>query len=690
MAEHRETQVEQPESSASGAAPEARSAIEFDAAPTLSADMDAELIADYVVESLDHIQASEAILLAIEENPDDPEAINTVFRAFHTIKGTSGFLGLDRIQKLAHLAENLLSRARTGEIHIAGHYADLCLASCDTLKTMIEGVRGVEPGGPVPIPDDLHELLARLSSPEADELEPEVAPCEASDCKPQAVVETAAPATEPGECASDEDDGEPQDLGKMLIDQGAVAPAGVTRAAEQQHAGDPRRIGEILVEKEGVPPQAIVQALRAQKKTTGPKAQEGSIRVNTTRLDQLVDMVGELVIAHSMVVQDPDVETNGSAQLVKKVSHTGKITRELQDLTMSMRMIPLKGTFDKMRRVLRDLARKSGKSIRLVTEGDDTEVDRNMVEALGDPLVHMIRNAGDHGIEAPEERRRRGKNDSGTLWLSASHSAGSVNIELRDDGEGLDHERILSKAIENGLVEAGRKLSEDQIADLIFRPGFSTAKVVTDISGRGVGLDVVKRGIESLRGSVKVSSQSGVGTTFSLTLPLTMAITDAMLVAVGHERYLLPTTSIQQSFHPASESLTTVMGRGETVLFRGSPVPIVRLHALFGVEDAVTALQAGLLIVIEAHGARCALFADALLGQHQVVIKSLGDFLGHLPGISGGAILGDGRVGLILDPAGVAQLAQDEQPGDSLQFSGSHAIMNESGDRSALQVQHPS
>lgn len=602
--------------------------LDFATSNTLSVDADPEILADYIVESLDHVSASETALLALEAQPDDAEAINTVFRAFHTVKGTSGFLGLGRIQKLAHLAENLLSRARGGEIRMTGRYADVTLETCDTLKTMIEDLRGVEPGGSLPVPSHLSDLLSRLD------------------------LETG------GMSATDEKPASRHSLGQILIGEGAVTERAVARALEQQSAGDPRHVGEILVEREGVPPQAIVEALDKQSRAASARPSDDTIRVNMGRLDSLVNMVGELVIADSMVAQDPRAARAYSPELAKKVAQTGKITRELQDLTLALRMVPLKATFDKMRRIVRDLARKFGKQIEFITEGEDTEVDRNMVEAISDPLVHLIRNAADHGLESAAKRRARGKAESGCVTLSAQHSAGSVVLELRDDGEGLDLDRIVRKATERGLVEAGRSLDDDQACALIFQPGFSTAAEVTDVSGRGVGLDVVKRGIESLRGSVAASSEPGVGTTFTLRLPLTMAITDAMLLEVGAERYLLPTVSIQQSLKPEPSSLTSVAGRGEMVLFRGGMVPIVRLHRLFGVVGAVSDPCDGLLTVVDSHGKRYALFADRLLGQQQVVIKSLGRFLGNVPGISGGGILGDGRVGLILDPLGVLNLAE--------------------------------
>jgi two-component system chemotaxis sensor kinase CheA len=637
------------------AAPAASSLIQFDSPGMVSGDADAEILADYVVESLDHLASAETILVALESQPDDTEAINTVFRSFHTIKGTSGFLGLDRTQRLAHLGENLLSRARNGEIQVTGGYADLALEACDMLKIMVEEIRFAVPGGPLETPDDLIDLLTRLTDPEAHGYGPDGISKSASSAS---ALEAKAPDAEEPE--------PPRNMGEILLDRGIVTPEGVARALEDQRAGDPRHVGEILVEKEAVSPQAIVQALDTQAKVGARKASDATIRVSTGRLDSLINMVGELVIAQSMIAQDPDAATHANPRLAKKVAHGGKITRELQDLTMALRMVPLKATFDKMRRAVRDLARKSGKSVQLQTRGDETEIDRNMVEALNDPLVHMIRNAVDHGIEPAEARRQRGKAPAGELLLTASHSAGSVVIELRDDGEGLDRERILAKAIDNGLAESGQKLDDDEISALIFQPGFSTAKKITDISGRGVGMDVVKRGVEALRGSVKVSSQPGMGSTFQMRLPLTMAITDAMVVAVGEERYLLPTASIQQSFHPKSESLTTVAGRGEVVMFRDNPISIVRLHQLFDVKEAVTDPASGLLIVVDAQGKRCALLADALLSQQQVVIKSLGSFLGQIPGVSGGAILGDGRVGLILDAADVVKLAHETAGGVAL------------------------
>jgi two-component system chemotaxis sensor kinase CheA len=327
---------------------------------------------------------------------------------------------------------------------------------------------------------------------------------------------------------------------------------------------------------------------------------------------------------------------------------------------MSLRMVPLKGTFRKMARLVRDLACKAGKEIRLVTEGEETEIDRTMVETLNDPLIHMIRNAVDHGLERPEDRERAGKPAVGTITLRAYHASGNVVIELQDDGNGLDREKIVARAFERGVLQADEDLTDADMFDLIFRPGFSTAQSVTDISGRGVGMDVVKTRIESLRGHVGVASRPGGGATFTLRVPLTMAIADAMLVRVGSQRYLLPTIRIQQSFRPEASSLSSAFDRhGWMVMVRGELLPIFRLSEIFGVPDAVADPREGLLILLEGKGRRCALMVDEILGQQQVVIKSLGPALGKIPGVAGSAILGDGRVGLILDVGGLLTLATE-------------------------------
>ncbi len=578
----------------------------------LPADADPTLLGDFVTESRDLVEASEAALLELEIDPDSVEAVNTVFRAFHTVKGTSGFLGIKLLTEVAHRAENLLSRMRDREIRCAGGYADLALRSTDMLKELVERVHGALNGEPLTAPDGYADLLAVLADPEAAGVNGDFA-----------VGGTA----------------EPDETDQVAPAGEASNPANAVAAATANEAG---------------------RGVRSARKTAGGDASsDSSVRVRTDRLDRLIDMVGELVIAQSMVAQDPLVRGGQQVDLQRKVSHAGKIVRELQDLSMSMRMVPLKATFQKMNRLVRDLAHKSGKKVEFIASGEETEIDRNMVDVIGDPLVHMIRNAVDHGIERPESRQASGKAAGGTVWLSAFHAGGNVVVRMEDDGKGLDREKIVQKAVDRGLIESDKNLTDTEVWNLIFEPGFSTAERITEVSGRGVGMDVVKRAITSLQGRVEIASSAGLGTTFSVKLPLTLAITDGMLIRVGEQRYILPTVSIQMSFRPEPGSVSTVTGRGEMVLLRGRLIPIIRMHRLFRIPGANEDVSQALLVIVDDGARHSAVMVDELLGQQQVVAKSLGEGFGRIGGVSGGAILGDGRVGLILDPAGLAAMARE-------------------------------
>ncbi len=569
-------------------------------------DADRDLLPDFITESTECVAASEAALLQLEENPSDEEAVNTVFRAFHTVKGTSAFLGLTRIAEFAHEAESLLSRVRDKEIAYTQGCADLSLRSVDMLKDLLDVVEKALSGdGRLPLPAGYHELHHALANydPSRDA---------------NGVTLTIAPAAEdifpaPSDAAS--------------ADSGSTASA---RAESGQAAS--RKAGESNA--------------------------DATIRVRTDRLDRLIDMVGELVIAQSMIAGDETIDASTQYELQRKVTHAGKIVRELQDLSMSMRMVPLRPTFQKLARVVRDTATKAGKTVQFTTEGDDVEIDRNMVDRLGDPLVHMVRNAVDHGVEPPHERTANGKNGLGQVRLHAYHASGNVVVELIDDGRGLHRDKIVKKAIEKGLIESDKGMTDSDVFNLIFAPGFSTAEKITDISGRGVGMDVVRRNLEAIRGRIDIASAPGKGTTFSIRLPLTLAVTDGMLVRVGSERFIIPLTHIHMSFRPEPSMLSTVVGKGEMVLLRGELMPVVRLHRLFDVPDAVESPLEGLLMIVGDGNKRTALLVDDLLGQQQVVAKAIGDGLGKVPGVSGGAILGDGRVGLILDVNETVALAQ--------------------------------
>ncbi len=387
-------------------------------------------------------------------------------------------------------------------------------------------------------------------------------------------------------------------------------------------------------------------------------AMDGTVRIRTERLDSLIDMIGELVIAHSMVSQDESIRNSQFYDLIKKISHTSKIVRDLQDISLSLRMVPLKALFQRMARLTHDQAGALGKEVRIELYGEDIEIDRNMVETVSAPLVHLIRNALDHGLEDAGQRAEAGKPKAGLVRLEARRAEGNIHIEVRDDGRGLDRSRIIDKARRQGLIADGESFSDEQVFNLIFEAGFSTTEKVTDVSGRGVGLDVVKKGVESLKGRIDVSSAPGRGCSFTLKVPLTMAITDGILLKVEDQRFILPTPSIQITVKPHPDQVSTVEGRGEMFLFKGSILPVVRLQRLFAIGGYEKELTDGLLVIIGEGERRCALFVDELLGQSQVVTKNMGDNLGAIPGISGGAILGDGRVGLILDPQGLMLIAR--------------------------------
>jgi len=580
-------------------------------------DADTELLREFITESLEFIEGAEAALLALESSPENGEAINTVFRAFHTIKGTSAYLGLVHLSELSHLAESLLSRVRDREILCTGSHADLALRSIDMLRLLLKEVQNALPGQFLAKPATYDELLELL--------------------------ETTDRAIESG-CFTQST---PTRIGDILVAQGSAKREKIEEIAAAQ--GN-ELLGVALVKQNIVSSSDVARALQTQRKTvTQDHASESSVRVRTDQLDRLIDMVGELVIAHSMVSQDETMLQSRHHEMGRKVTHAGKIVRELQDLSMSLRMVPLKATFQKMTRLVRDVAQKQGKAITLVTEDRDTEIDRNMVDAINDMLVHMIRNAVDHGIEAQHEREQKGKSRTGTIRMVSYHSGGKVVVEISDDGRGLDRDKIIAKAVARKLIESGKGLSDSEVYNLIFEPGFSTVDQVTDVSGRGVGMDVVRRQVESLRGRIEITSESGKGTTFTIRLPLTLAITDGMLVRVGTERYIIPTVNIHLSFRPTVDVLSTIAGKGEIVMLRGEPLPIFRLHRLFGIESAIQDVTKGLLVVVDDGERRCALLVDMLLGKQQVVAKSLGAGISRCPGITGGAILGDGRVGLILD-----------------------------------------
>ncbi len=559
-------------------------------------DEDAPLVQDFIAEANEHIETVESGLLELESQPDNNELINKIFRGFHTIKGRAGFLNLTEIGSLAHSAENLLDLARKRQLILAGDNTDVVFASVDMLKKMLGGLQ-----------DSMAAGKPIASQPNLSQL-----------------LETLKAAAE---------------------GRAAMAPMNTAKAQENDKKPD-----TLLEEK--------VDSQRQTSSTT--HTTEEKIKVSTTRLDNLINMTGELVIAQLMVGEEVSTGRLSPHELARKVAHQGKIVRELQELSMSMRMVPVQGVFQKMTRLARDLSRKAGKPVDFVTVGEDTELDRTVVDKIADPLIHMIRNSLDHGIEAGGDRIKAGKSTTGRVELRAFHQAGNIVIEIQDDGKGLDKDRILKKAVENGVVEPGQELSEEEVFKLIFHPGLSTAEKITSVSGRGVGMDVVKKNIESLRGKIEIRSISGKGTTFTIRLPLTLAVIDGQIVCIGTERYIIPINSIVRSLRPTRQQISSVQNRGELVLERGELLPLVRLYRLLGVAPATEDPTKALVVVVEEDGKKCCLLVDDLQAQQQVVIKSLGEALGRVKGVSGGAIMGDGKVSLILDIPGLIELAQTQ------------------------------
>ncbi|MCC6233733.1 MAG: chemotaxis protein CheA [Verrucomicrobiales bacterium] len=584
----------------------------------LSLEIDGELLREFCTESHEHLQNIELGVLTLEENPTDSATLNSIFRAFHTFKGGSGFLNLRPINRLAHELESLLDLARQHRLTIDSEVINLILAGGDTLKRFVVEIEsqlgGQSPGAAILVP--IQELLRRVTvvvqgtgTAQAHD------PSSASAPEPE-VAET--PATLP-------------------------TPTAIPVAAAVVPVATP------VVVPDPVP---VVKSAPEAPSTAQAGAKSGggaTVKVDTLKLDSLVDLVGEMVIAQSMVMQDGDIATLQSQQLTRNLAQLARITKELQRVAMSLRMVPIRATFQKMTRLVRDVSVKAGKHVELEMSGEDTELDRTIVEEISDPLVHMIRNAVDHGIESADKRLAAGKSPHGVVHLRAFHQGGSIVIEVEDDGGGLPRDRILNKAIEKGLVPRGAELTDSEVFDLIFAPGFSTAEKVTDISGRGVGMDVVRRNIEKLRGKVEIHSTLGKGSRFTIYLPLTLAIIDGMIVGIGQHRYIVPTLAVRESFRPTADMVSTVQGRAEVVNVRGKLIPLLRLHEYFGIESRAVQPTEGIVIVIESdRESRCVL-VDDLLGKQEVVIKSLGETFKRSPSLAGAAILGDGRVGLILD-----------------------------------------
>ena len=594
-------------------------------------DSDLEMLQLFCAEAQDLLQDIEQGVLVLEVNPTDSSSLDSLFRAFHTFKGNVGVMKLMVLQQLAHELESMLDAARRGNYQLGSDSITVILAGSDILKRFVtelsNQIAGVDAGRTIdlPIPQlihDVHSLLAGGSKAPAAQPPAAVKPMPAAPQAPSAPAVAAA----------------------VEADFAAIfhAPAPSPEA-------EPARSEPALASPAAVAAAPVAKKQATNQQSAAPAVGSGIVRVDTVKLDGLIDLVGELVIAQSMVVQNPELKAITSAHLSRCLGQLRGITSDLQRTAMSLRMVPIRNTFQKMSRLVRDLALQQGKEIALSLEGEDTELDRNIVEELSDPLVHMIRNSADHGIEMPEARVAAGKPAAGTITLRAFHQGGFIVIQIEDDGRGLSAAKIRKKAIERGIIKADENLDEREIFDLIFAAGFSTAEKVTDLSGRGVGMDVVRRNIEKMRGKIEISSIEGEGTTFTLYVPLTLAIIEGLLVGIGEERYVIPTLSVRESFRPLPGMVTQVQGRGEVVSVRGRLTPILRLGRHLNTPHTALDPTQGIIVVVEAgQDSRC-LLVDQLIGKQEVVIKSLGEMFRHQTEFAGAAILGDGRVGLILD-----------------------------------------
>ncbi len=664
-------------------------------------------------ESFEGLDIMESGLMELDLGAADSEEINTIFRAAHSIKGGSGTFGFTEIASFTHIMETLLDEMRDGRRQVTREAIDSLLLSVDVLRMMmnsvqdqtdldqdrvnqqmaeLEAILGGEStaedasissasnasveaeektvgwkisfipdesmmqtgNDPLRILRELQELGDTKIETKLDQL-PDFNDLQAENCYLSWNIELR------GDVSRDlindiflwvEDDC------KLQIDaitETVAAPAS-TEAATSAPAQKPAEGANEKAEKKVEP----------STKDTKPKKQaasgSSSIRVGIDKIDALINMVGELVITQSMLsLLGEDFSLDKLEKLQDGLGQLERHTRELQESVMMVRMLPISFSFSRFPRLVRDLSSQLGKKIELKMTGENTEIDKTLIEKIGDPLVHLVRNSLDHGIEMPDERVAAGKPEMGTINLNAYHKGGNIVIEIIDDGKGIDADVILKKAIEKGLTQENAKLTNQQIFDFIFQPGFSTAKEITDVSGRGVGMDVVRKNITSLGGNVEINSEKGKGSTITIRLPLTLAILDGQTVSVGDETYIIPLMSIIESIQIDTNMINKVGGRGETFKLRDEYIPIVRLSHIFNIENAkAEELQDGLLVVVEADGRHCGLFVDDLLGQQQVVIKSLEQNYQRVPGVSGATILGDGSVSLILDMPGLLRMSANK------------------------------
>lgn len=658
-----------------------------------------QFLQTFYEESFEGLEIMESGLLSLESGGAESEVINDIFRAAHSIKGGSATFGLNAVANFTHIMESLLDEMRDGRRSVTKEGVNLLLESVDCLNEMLRASQENVELDAQRIGDVHGRLEAMWGKSEASVSASTVAdiPSNSNASTSQDTAngwtikfspfpyilktgnEPAFMFTELGKLGKldiavnadkvpDFSELDPDEcfLTWTLTLEGNIEQSAIEDVFSWIEEDCDLEITPLtpVSQSNNEAATASSGAAAGPRKGGGSSSESASIRVGINKVDSVINLVGELVITQSML------STAGNAYPLLKagLAQLERNTRELQEQVMRMRMLPVSFVFNRFPRLVHDISQKLDKKIELKMTGEQTELDKTVIEKVTDPLVHLIRNSLDHGIEIPEVRLAAGKSETGTVWLNAFHKGGNIVIEVKDDGKGIDKDVILEKAIERGLVDANTTLEDDQILNLIFHAGFSTASEVSDLSGRGVGMDVVRRNIESLGGNVDISSVKGEGSTITVRLPLTLAILDGQTVEVGNENYIVPIVSIIESTQIKPEMLNQVAGKGETFMLRDEYLPIIRLYEIFDSKPRHTDITEGLLVVVEGEGKKIGLFVDDLLGQQQVVIKSLETNYKKVDGISGATILGDGSVALILDVPGLVRLSQ-QNGSDRLKMS---------------------
>ncbi len=605
-----------------------------------------EILEDFLIESFELIEQIDQDLVELESNPEDLELLNRIFRVAHTVKGSSSFLNFDILTKLTHHMEDVLNKARRAELKITPSVMDVVLESIDMMKALLSGIKDY--GNDVDVGIDIENICHRLTAiSEGDELE---------EVKQETKEETSPPKEEEEDVDVSQlsDDEVEQEIERLLTKRKAEDKA--RREAKKKAGKDKPAPKPKPVQKTPPPP--------AKKPTSG--AMEQTIRVEVKRLDHLMNLVGELVLGKNRLLKIyADVEERYEGEkfleeLNQVVSAISIVTTDLQIAVMKTRMLPIAKVFNKFPRMVRDLSRELGKEIELAISGEETELDKSIIEEIGDPLVHIIRNSCDHGIEDKEERIKAGKSEKGLIKLKAYNEGNHIVVEIDDDGKGIDADQIKMKGIEKGIIteREADNMTDKEAYGLIFKPGFSMAKQVTNVSGRGVGMDVVKTNIEKLNGIIDIDSEFGKGTIIKLKIPLTLAIIQALLVGAQEESYAIPLASVLETVRVPIDDIYTIEGKN-VLRLRDEVLSLVRLSDIFGVKQVFEGNDQTYVVVIGLAESKLGVIVDTLIGQEEIVIKSLGDYLQGVEGIAGATIRGDGRVTLIVDVAAMMDIAKD-------------------------------